>query len=35
MKLSSDKVLFTLTHAYEDAFMKDMKDYFDSIYYAN
>ena len=35
IKLSKDKVLFTLTHAYEDAFMKDMKEYFDSMYFAN
>ncbi|ARU57848.1 hypothetical protein OLMES_3828 [Oleiphilus messinensis] len=31
----SDSVLFKLTHAYEEVLVKDMKDYFDWMYFAN
>ncbi len=35
MKLSTGKVLFTLTNAYDNALMKDLESYFNDMYFAN
>ncbi len=30
-----ESLLFTITHPYEVTFMKEMREYFDSMYFAN
>ncbi len=36
MKTSTEEsVLFAITHPYEVTFMKEMREYFDSMYFAN